>query len=147
MSTLRTSVTVKQSRHSSRGVWFDVQSEGPPLRITAIHAACTWSAFSSGGAVVLYGSEEGSGVGKERERGAWGQLAAGTLQHFSKGATRLVLSSPVSVRAEYFLAVCMIVPRYAQSPVLATDLKHGEASGATSIYSSSSCYCLSVGLE
>ena len=106
MSTLSTSVTVQNwydtrsllSRipHSSRGVWFDVQSEGPPLRITAILAAC--SDFVSG-QVVVYGSEEGSGVGKERERGAWGQLAVGTLQDCSKGATRLVLSSPVSVRS------------------------------------------------
>ena len=95
MSTLCTSVTVKHYRRSSNGVWFDVQSEGPPLRITAILAACVYDSC----AVVVYGSEEGSGVGKERERGAWGQLAAGTLQDKSKGTTRMVLSSLVSVRA------------------------------------------------
>ena len=47
----------------------------------------------------VYGREEGSGVGKERERGAWRRLFAGTLQNYSTGGTRLVLSSPVSVRA------------------------------------------------
>ena len=100
MSTLSTSRTVQNPGAGSNGVWFDVQSEGPPLRITAILAACgRFHGTYSSGAVVLYGSEEGSGVGKERERGAWGQLAAGTLQHRSKGATRLVLSSPLSVRA------------------------------------------------
>ena len=99
MSTLSTSEPVQNiPGYVSHGVWFDVQSEGPPLRITAILAACG-DLYGGSGAVVLYGSEEGSGVGKERERGAWGQLAAGTLRRYQRGATRLVLSSPVSVRA------------------------------------------------
>ena len=103
MSTLTTSTQPKDwdpwSGHSSSdGVWFDVQSEGPSLRITAILAAC-YGAFGSGSEVVVHALEEGSGVGKERERGAWPQVAAGTLQDYTKGSTRLVLSSPVSVRA------------------------------------------------
>ena len=52
---------------------------------------------SGGDAPVTIWACEGSGAGKETERGAWRQVGAGTLKE--KQSTRLALSSPVAVGA------------------------------------------------
>ena len=91
--TLTTSAIPEASQHISRGVYFDVRSDGPAVTLTALTGGgCTRDIVE-----VTIWACEGSGAGKETERGAWRQVGAGTLK--KKQSTRLALSSPVAVGA------------------------------------------------
>ena len=90
--TLTTSASPEEaSQHISRGVYFDVRSDGPAVTLTALTGG------GYGDAAVTIWACEGSGAGKETERGAWRQVGAGTLKLMQ--STRLALSSPVAVGA------------------------------------------------
>ena len=93
MPVLNASCTPEQFCPSNCGVFFDVRSEGPPVRITALTGGC----YYGDRPVTVYAREEGAGAGKETERGAWREVGAGVWKN--KQSTRLALSSPVSVRA------------------------------------------------
>lgn len=93
MPILRASVKPENSRNSHRGVFFDVRSGGAPVRITAL----TGGAYGGDRPVTVYAREEGSGAGRETKRGSWREVGAGDWKQDQ--STRLVLSSPVSVRA------------------------------------------------
>ena len=91
-TTLATSDSPETSSFSNRGVYFDVRSDGPAVTLTAL----TGGGFMGDAPVTIWACE-GSGAGKETERGAWRQVGAGTLK--SHESTRLALSSPVAVGA------------------------------------------------
>ena len=74
------------------GVYFDVRSNGPAVTLTALTGG-----GKLGDAAVTIWACEGSGAGKETERGAWRQVGAGTLK--KRKSTRLALSPPVAVGA------------------------------------------------
>ena len=63
------------SYSSAIGVYFDVRSNGPAVALTALSGG----GHSGDAAVVIYACE-GSGVGRETERGAWRVVGAGTLK-------------------------------------------------------------------
>ena len=91
-TTLATSRSPEASTASHCGVYFDVRSEGPAVRLTAI---------SGGGherdrRVTIYVCD-GSSSGRETSRGAWREVGAGTLN--GDRSTRVALSSPVAVGA------------------------------------------------
>ena len=94
MPILRASCTPEESRHSHRGVFFDVRSAGPPVRITALAGGGAWGADRR---VTVYAREGGAGAGRETERGGWREVGAGVWK--KKQSTRLALASPVGVRA------------------------------------------------
>ena len=91
------------------GVYFDVRSNGPAVALTALSGG----GHCGDAAVVIYACE-GSGVGRETERGAWRVVGAGTLKDAPgreikdapgretggrEESTRLALSPPVVVAA------------------------------------------------
>ena len=86
------------SYSSAIGVYFDVRSNGPAVALTALSG----DGHCCDAAVVIYACE-GSGVGRETERGAWRVVGAGTLKDASayghEKTTRLALSPPVVVAA------------------------------------------------
>jgi len=86
------------SYSSATGVYFDVRSNGPAVTLTALSGGGNYC----DAAVVIYACE-GSGVGRETERGAWRVVGAGTLRDASayghEKSTRLALSPPVVVAA------------------------------------------------
>ena len=86
------------SYSSATGVYFDVRSNGPAVTLTALSGGGNYC----DAAVVIYACE-GSGVGRETERGAWWVVGAGTLRDASayghEKSTRLALSPPVVVAA------------------------------------------------
>ena len=63
------------SYSSATGVYFDVRSNGPTVTLTALSGGGNYC----DAAVVIYACE-GSGVGRETERGAWRVVGAGTLK-------------------------------------------------------------------
>ena len=99
------------SYSSAIGVYFDVRSNGPAVALTALSGD---GSDNNGhdAAVVIYACE-GSGVGRETERGAWRVVGAGTLKdvvelhwtvqgsekHATGASTRLALSPPLVVAA------------------------------------------------
>ena len=89
------------SYSSATGVYFDVRSNGPAVALTALSGD---GSDNNGhdAAVVIYACE-GSGVGRETERGAWRVVGVGTLRDASayghEKSTRLALSPPVVVAA------------------------------------------------
>eukprot|EP01045_Picozoa_sp_COSAG04_P018093 COSAG04_NODE_1648_length_6060_cov_2.273154_1_plen_209_part_10 len=104
-TTLATSPGV--SYLSAIGVYFDVRSNGSAVALTALSGG----GHSGDAAVVIYACE-GSGVGRETERGAWRVVGAGTLKDAPgreikdapgretggrEESTRLALSPPVVV--------------------------------------------------
>ena len=91
--TLATSDSPETTLFSNLGVYFDVRSDGPAVTLTAL----TGGGSVHGDAAVTIWACEGSGAGKETERGAWRQVGAGTLKQ--KQSTRVALSSPVAVGA------------------------------------------------
>ena len=106
-TTLATSPGV--SYLSAIGVYFDVRSNGPAVALTALSG----DGHCCDAAVVIYACE-GSGVGRETERGAWRVVGAGTLKDAPgreikdapgretggrEESTRLALSPPVVVAA------------------------------------------------
>ena len=96
------------SYSSATGVYFDVRSNGPAVTLTALSGGGNYC----DAAVVIYACE-GSGVGRETERGAWRVVGAGTLKdvvelhwtvqgsekHATGASTRLALSPPLVVAA------------------------------------------------
>ena len=97
------------SYSSATGVYFDVRSNGPAVALTALSG----DGHCCDAAVVIYACE-GSGVGRETERGAWRVVGAGTLKDAPgreikdapgretggrEESTRLALSPPVVVAA------------------------------------------------
>ena len=96
------------SYSSATGVYFDVRSNGPAVALTALSGG----GHCGDAAVVIYACE-GSGVGRETERGAWRVVGAGTLKdvvelhwtvqgsekHATGASTRLALSPPLVVAA------------------------------------------------
>jgi len=97
------------SYSSATGVYFDVRSNGPTVTLTALSGGGNYC----DAAVVIYACE-GSGVGRETERGAWRVVGAGTLKDAPgreikdapgretggrEESTRLALSPPVVVAA------------------------------------------------
>ena len=87
------------------GVYFDVRSNGPAVALTALSGG----GHCGDAAVVIYACE-GSGVGRETERGAWRVVGAGTLKYcyttlymdstrLAMNRTRLALCAPVVVAA------------------------------------------------
>ena len=95
-TTLATSPGASYS--SAIGVYFDVRSNGPAVALTALSGG----GHCGDAAVVIYACE-GSGVGRETERGAWRVVGAGTLKDASRigheKSTRLALSPQVVVAA------------------------------------------------
>ena len=99
-ATLATSLSPEVASCCACGVYFDVRSDGPALRLTALSGGKAYGGWGSGGgddAGVRVYACEGSSAGRETERGAWRQVGAGTLK--KKQSTRLALSSPVAVEA------------------------------------------------
>ena len=91
-TTLATSNTPETTMAGNCGIFFDVRSDGPAVTLTALTGGGRY-----GDAEVTIWACEGSGAGKETERGAWRQVGAGTLKKAK--STRLALSSPVAVGA------------------------------------------------
>ena len=91
-TTLATSASPEASAVWCYGVYFDVRSDGPAVTLTALTGGA-----GGGDRQVTIWACEGSGAGKQTERGAWRQVGAGTLK--SKQSTRLALSSAVAVGA------------------------------------------------
>jgi hypothetical protein len=80
----------------ARGVFFDVRSEGPAVRLTALTGAAWRNTGDKLVPVTVY-AHEGSGAGQEADKAAWRVVGAGVFQNRGKGTTRLALSSPVKV--------------------------------------------------
>jgi hypothetical protein len=81
-----------------RGVFFDVRSEGPAVRLTALTGAAEpgRNAGDPYGdklvpVTVYAGRWEGSGAGREKEEASWRVVGAGVFQSRGKGTTRLAL--------------------------------------------------------
>ena len=106
-TTLATSDSPEKSSSSNKGVYFDVRSDGPALRLTALSGGKAYGGWGSAGgddAGVRVYACEGSSAGQETERGAWRQVGAGRLK---KESTRLALSSLVVVGAGATVGLCV----------------------------------------
>eukprot|EP01045_Picozoa_sp_COSAG04_P004560 COSAG04_NODE_200_length_20490_cov_33.582021_1_plen_3559_part_10 len=100
LAALATSDSPERSGKCQRGVRFDVRSDGPAVRLTALIGG----AYGGDRHVTIY-SCEGPGTARQTERAAWREVGAGALT--KDQSTRLALSSPVLVAAGATVGLCV----------------------------------------